>query len=82
MFPLPSAICPFMPPFPRTPSRLPCVVVHGLGAALAPAVELALHLDRMAPGHYTLAVRTGTVHLFDDVNPLNEVRPVLHVHAS
>lgn len=53
---------------------LPFVVVHGLGRALVPAIELALHLDRVAPNVYSFAVHTSTVQLHDDVDPLNEVR--------
>ena len=58
----------------RHDGSLPFVVVHGLGRALVPAIELALHLDRVAPNVYSYAVHTSTVRLHDDVDPLNEVR--------
>ena len=64
----------------QAPRRsLPFVIVHGLGAATLPALELALHLDRLAPAQYTLGVNTHTVRLVDDINPLNEVRETLGV---
>jgi hypothetical protein len=59
--------------------RLSAVVVHGLGAAVVPAIELALAVQRQAPAAYVLGVHTATVRLLDDVTPLNEARAPLPI---
>ena len=59
----------------RAPRRFPEVIVHGLGAALVPAVQVALEVQRLSPpGRYTIGVRTETVRLYDDIVPVDEVR--------
>ncbi|KAJ3010135.1 ribonucleases P/MRP protein subunit pop7 [Thoreauomyces humboldtii] len=48
------------------------LTVHGLGAALKRAIELALHLQKQNPGRLRLAVTTSSVTLADDVEPEND----------
>lgn len=49
------------------------MVIHGLGAALTKAIELALKLERDSFGALELSTTTSTVALVDDVDPLDEV---------
>jgi hypothetical protein len=56
------------------------VVIHGLGAALTRAVELALALR--SKGGYTLSIRTNTVELIDDLVPVEGVAAVSDLGAA
>eukprot|EP00742_Colponemidia_sp_Colp-10_P011583 GILJ01012895.1.p1 GENE.GILJ01012895.1~~GILJ01012895.1.p1 ORF type:complete len:137 (+),score=14.93 GILJ01012895.1:43-411(+) len=46
------------------------VVIHGLGAAIEPAIRLANLIKQRSLGKYTLSVNTNTVPLIDDYEPL------------
>ncbi|KAG8039823.1 hypothetical protein G9C98_000552 [Cotesia typhae] len=48
------------------------LIIHGLGAAQYRAYELALQLQSIHQGTLGLDVRTGTVKLTDDLEPLTD----------
>ena len=48
------------------------VVVHGLGAAITPAAEMCLELNRRWDGKLRLECETDTVALVDELQPLKE----------
>lgn len=48
------------------------IVLHGLGAAVPRAVNLALQIEEKCSGLCTLDVNTQTVHLVDDLEPLHD----------
>lgn len=45
------------------------VYIHGLGAAINRAVNLALELKHSSPGNIETATKTSTVELVDDLEP-------------
>lgn len=45
--------------------------IHGLGAAINRAINLSLQLQSNSNGTIGIAVRTSTVELVDDLEPLN-----------
>ena len=49
------------------------VTIHGLGAAIARACDLALAVQESAGGHVTLACKTDTVLVYDDFQPIVSV---------
>jgi len=51
------------------------ITIHGLGAALPRAVDLALCLKEK--GHYVLSPTTSTVKLVDDILPVAAAPPSL-----
>ena len=44
-----------------------CVMIHGLGKAITPAVEIALLLQEKMKQHVTLDIKTETVMLMDEL---------------
>ena len=55
------------------PRRFSEVHLHGLGAAIGFAVNLALHVVQKSGAALSLAATTSTVDLVDDFQPLTEV---------
>jgi hypothetical protein len=56
--------------------RESCVTVHGLGAALLPAIEVAMNLRRhYGIGQLKLDATTSTVTLVDDMEPMDDRNP-------
>jgi len=59
--------------------------IHGLGAAIHRAINLALQLKATSSHTLEVSATTSTVELFDDLEPLDDVRlPVYHMisHAN
>lgn len=51
---------------------IPELHIHGLGAAINRAMNLALQLQEKSMGSIQLAVNTSTVELVDDYEPMND----------
>ncbi|KAJ9599160.1 hypothetical protein L9F63_010337 [Diploptera punctata] len=47
------------------------IIIHGLGAAVPRAVNLALQLKAKRPGSVELSVNTSTVDIVDDLEPVD-----------
>ncbi|XP_011297675.1 ribonuclease P protein subunit p20 [Fopius arisanus] len=50
----------------------PEIIIHGLGAAINRACNLALQLKKNSSGTLDIDTRTSTVHLIDDLEPLKD----------
>ncbi|XP_015115118.1 ribonuclease P protein subunit p20 [Diachasma alloeum] len=50
----------------------PEIIIHGLGAAINRACNLALQLKKNSSGTLDIDIRTSTVHLIDDLEPLKD----------
>ena len=61
-----------LPPFPSLPS-LDELTIHGLGAAIHRAINLALQLQETSSYSLQLSATTSTVELTDDLEPLTDV---------
>jgi len=48
-------------------------VIHGLGATIPMAIELALRIQRKYSNKIELWPKTSTVELLDDLEPIDEV---------
>lgn len=53
------------------------VVVHGLGAAVSRACDVALAVQNDSGGRVTLQVKTGSLAVFDDYMPLKPGLPMV-----
>lgn len=51
------------------------VLLHAMGAAITLCCNLALVIQEETGGHVALTVHTNTVEVYDDYEPLVEVRP-------
>ena len=63
---------PSLPPLPSLPS-LDELTIHGLGAAIHRAINLALQLQETSSYSLQLSATTSTVELTDDLEPLTDV---------
>lgn len=65
-----------------TDASLSEVWVHGLGASVPAALEVALRVEKRGAGAIGVAVRTSTVTLYDDYAPLREGLPHVTLHRN
>lgn len=52
------------------------IFIHGLGASITRAINLALQIQQAAYNSVSLSVNTSTVELIDDLEPKTKVREI------